>query len=528
MTIPHHFPSLIKGPAQVVLIAGSGLSAPTLPTVDGGLKEKLDRVAQDDLGIPPNGTFYELADTVLNALKVKGKSDAECRLWIAERLGMLDDRSWFGEIGVPLSGNTPRHRALARFVVEKRLKAIISLNWDALLEAALDSVGLTDATNSPHDSPRPWEITAYTGVVDDSHVPSLADARVFPVVKPHGCVRQLEHVRRRYRAGQNVQSVTFKLAQSDLDVITGQENIVNVQAKAFMTPCPLIGVGWRAQERYLRSAIVEIAKKTQRKEPDAFTLIDLRWDSNHTEISAAYGRNESQAFAKVARDTDPTTDCLFQWLQARYALIRVIDFVPRADQASLQIYLNQLDQPDCSHPILSWADCWLPTWVRLCWRSGAMQGVDPQTSKLIGPLDIPVVPRDAHVPLTGIGNKRRDLHAAAKLLVALSGSINRFRFEMFPGGLWDPEKHFLYLPLPGWKESELPCDLAALKPLVEALRGFGYVKRIFLIWLNSDEIPPDPILRHQLDAHVRNLMPLTGFAAENSFTWVDLETLKGD
>ena len=177
--MPHHFPSLVEGPAQAVLIAGTGLSAPNCPTV-GTLKGKLDLLA-DDLGIGPDDNFYDLAEAILNNLTTNGKSDSESRLWLAEKLGMLDDRRWFGEIGLPLSGNTPRHRALARFVVEERIRAIVSLNWDALLETALDSVGLREGGTLT----RPWKITEYARVVDATHMPLLAHTNVFPVIKPH-------------------------------------------------------------------------------------------------------------------------------------------------------------------------------------------------------------------------------------------------------------------------------------------------------------------------------------------------------
>ena len=126
-----------------------------------------------------------LAEAVLNSLISGGRSDSESRLWLADELGMLDDRRWFGETGLSLSGNTPRHRAIARFAVEDRLKAIVSLNWDTLLEAALDSVGLAEGVTPP----RPWRVTARVSAIDDIHMPHLGYANIFPVIKPHGCGR---------------------------------------------------------------------------------------------------------------------------------------------------------------------------------------------------------------------------------------------------------------------------------------------------------------------------------------------------
>lgn len=521
--VPHHFPSLVDGPVQVVLIAGTGLSAPDAPTVRL-LKDKLDWVA-NDLGVAPNNDFYDLAEAILDKLTNSGKSDSESRLWLAEELGLLDDRRWFGEIGLPLSGNTPRHRALARFVVEERLRAIVSLNWDALLEAALDSVGLTEGGGLP----RPWKVTEYARVVDNTHMPLLAPANVFPVIKPHGCVRELERFRNQLRSGNTSGSVTFKLASTELDELTpNQDNAVNNNVKDFIAKCPLIGIGWRASEGYLRNAIVEIAQQVKRSEPDSFTLIDRKWNSNHSEIAAAYSKHESGSFAQVSKGANPSTDCLMQWLQARHALKRMIAMVPSAVQVPLVQLLQELDQPYRDHPVQSWADFWLPTWVRVCWRAGAMQGFNPQTNKIIGPFEIPVTPRDAHIPLTGMSIERRDLHAAAKLLVALPKPLSHFRFDLYPGGILDMDKQCLYLPLPGWKASVPSSDLAALKPLVEALSGLGYVKKIFLLWLNNQDDHPDLTLRQQLEAQFRRLMPLTGFASGKAVSWIDLEELRGD
>ena len=522
MTIPHHFPSLVEGPVQVVIIAGTGLSAPDVPTVTL-LKDKLDCVA-NDLGVTLNDDFYVLAEAILDKLTNNGKSDSESRLWLAEELGMLDDRRWFGEIGLPLSNNTPRHRVLARFVVEERLRAIVSLNWDALLEAALDSVGLTEGGSLP----RPWKVTEYARVVDKTHMPLLAHANVFPVVKPHGCVRELVRVRNQIRSGGVPKSVTFKLTSTELNSTTPDQHLVNNNVRSYITACPLISIGWRASEDYLRNAITEIAQQVQRSEPDPFTLIDLKWNENHSDIATAYGKENTESFAQVKKDKNPSIDCLMLWLQARHALKRMIAMIPAEEQSPLKQLLHELDQPECDHFVQSWADCWLPTWVRVCWRAGAMQGVNPQTGKTIGPFEIPVTPRDAHIPLTGMSIERRDLHAAAKLLVALPKPQSRLRFDLYPGGILDMNKQYLYLPLPGWKAAVPSSDLAALKPLVKALKGLGYVKKIFLLMLNNQDDHPDLALRQHLEAQFRRLMPLAGFASDKSETvsWIDLEELR--
>jgi hypothetical protein len=522
MTIPHRFPSLIDEPTtQTVLIAGAGLSFGYVPIVEE-LKGKLDQAAKK-LGINPNGDFYELAESVLNNLTCGGKSDADSRLWLAEELGLLDDRRWFGERGLPLSGNTPRHRAIARFAVEERLKAIVSLNWDTLLEAALDSVGLAEGVRSP----RPWKITAHGSVVENAHITRLANANVFPVIKPHGCVRNLEQARRQFRSTGTTPPVIFKLTQSELDHLPAGQTLVDKKVEGYLSECPLIAIGWKAREGYLRNTVAKTAKAVQHIEQDAFTLVDLFWDQNHTEIATAYGKNNNEAFAEVNADAQPTIDCLFQWLQARYALNKLMASSP-ANQATLQLFLQQLDQPVLGHFILRWVDSWLPTWVRLCWRAGVMQGNDPHTNKNIEPWDIPVMPRDVHVPLGTMTGERRELKAAAKLLAALGSDLSRFDFKKFPGGLWNAKTRSLSIPLPGWRGTAQPADLAALDPLVEALRGLGFVRDINLVWLDTVDTPINQTYRDQLAAQVGRLMPLEKFARSDALTWIDLEALKGD
>lgn len=519
MTIPHGFPSLVDGTTQVVLVAGAGLSCGYLP-IRNELKSNLDKAA-NKLGIVGDD-FYELAEVVLESLAKSGKPVADSRLWLAEELGLFNDRRWFGETGLPLSGNTPRHRAIARFAVEKRLRAIVSLNWDTLLEAALISVGLDDGVRIP----RPWEITAHASVVEDEHMRHLGEAHVFPFIKPHGCVRNLEQARRLSRFTGTTPPVIFKITQSDIDNLPVEQTLVDKRVEVYLSECPLIAIGWEANEGYLRNTVIKIAKVAQREEFDAFTLVDIKWHPNHSDIALAYGKNNNEVFAEVQSMAMPTTDCLFQWLQAKYAINKLIASSP-TNQAALQLLLQQLDQPVHAHFILRWVDGWLHTWVRLCWRAGVMQGNDPHIGQEIEPWDIPVIPRDVHVPLGTMTGARRELKAAAKLLAVLGNDLARFNFEKFPGGLWHAETWCLYIPLPGWRGAAQSGDLAALMPLVEALRGLGFVRYIYLVWLDTENAPPDQIYRNQLAAQVRRLMPLEKFARSDALTWIDLEGLKG-
>jgi len=475
--------------------------------------------------------FYALAEAILENLTTNGKSDLESRLLLAVKLGMLDDRRWFGETGLHFSGNTPRHRAIARFAVEKCLRAIVSLNWDTLLEAALESVGLTEGSNTP----RPWEITSYVRIVDDFHLGALGSNRVFPVIKPHGCVREIEKANRTYQTTGIIQDFIFKLKKSELEILPpGQTKLYDNKVAQCISECPLIAIGWKATEDYLRNTIITVAKATGHTEVDSFVLVSRSWYPNtdpsksyHLEIADAYNKDEAACFVAVNKTGAPTHDCLFQWLQARYALTKLIAVGGPSEQHLLQHCLESLEHPEPDNAIVTWVDFWLHTWVRLCWRAGVMQGFDPGTNKKIEPWDIPITPRDAHVPLGWISTHRRDLQAAGKFLTVINSTLSRFKFDTFPGGLWDAAEQNLYLPLPGWQGAATSTDLIALKSLVESLRGLGYVRKIYLVWLDTTDLPPDHAHRQQLEAQVRRMMPLTGFASTDAISWIDLELLKG-
>ena len=189
--------------------------------------------------------------------------------------------------------------------------------------------------------------------MDDTHLPSLSSTHVFPVIKPHGCVRDLENARRDFHLNGSVPPVIFKLTQSELKSLPTGQGLVDKKVESYLSECPLIAVGWRALEKYLRDTVVTTANAVKRTEIDAFTVVNIAWDINHDEICAAYGKSNVDSFAEVKPDAPPTTDCMFQWLQARYALSRLIAVAPVPQQTTLLQLLQQLDQPDRNHHLLN-------------------------------------------------------------------------------------------------------------------------------------------------------------------------------
>ena len=155
-----------------------------------------------------------------------------------------------------------------------------------------------------------------------------------------------------------------------------------------------------------------------------------------------------------------------------------------------------------------------------------MRGVDPTTNKPISPFEIPLTPRDVHVPWRGMTIERRDLAAAAKLLSVIHQNVSRFDFEMFQGALWDSKTAQLFLPLPGWGLDDERNDLTGLKPIIEAW-PLQFVRKFSLVLIDSRGHSPDvrQTAQKRLQAIVSSLMPLTGLASAGRISWVDLESL---
>ncbi len=439
---------------------------------------------------------------------------------------MLDNRRWFGEFAMPLPGSTPRHRSIARFAIEKCIRAIVCLNWDALLETALERVGLPENANLE----RPWDITSYARVAEDSHMRLLHSSSVLPLIKPHGCVRELEKARNSLRATGITPPFTLKITKTNLCDNTNQM-LLDRAVEGYVAMCPLLVIGWKAAiEANLRNMIINTSKVARHTEADAFTLINRSWYIQHSDIAGAYGRDKASSFVEVAKPNTPTIDELFLWLQARFALTKMIVVNHAEHQVHLSGILSQLDEPHGNDPLLQWVDCWLHTWVRLCWRAGVMQGFDPRTNRRIEPSDIPLLPRDLHIPLSGMSLDRRELRAAARLLFELGDALARFDYRMFQGGLWDSDENALYIPLPGWQGADAPSYLTALPPFIEAmLPHWGIVDKLFLVWLDSEDVSPNEAQQQQIAAQIGTLLPSMRFVNpdSNALYWVDLQSLRG-
>lgn len=527
------FPTLIGGLDKTFAVIGTGLSYPDCPTADE-LKNRVP-VAVRHLGLPEPSpapadkafNLYDWAERTLTSLKEQnpGQTEDALRWRLAEGLGLFDEPRWFGNVRVPLRGNTPRHRALARLVVEGRFSAFYCLNWDALVDRALESVGMKERRQQGDPAPGlPWNVTSYARVVRKKHQSRATNSdRIFPLYKPHGCVEEL-------RAG-GTHDVVFKITTNDLHrQPEDEQSFIEGRFSELAGGKPILGIGWKASEPYLQDAIKAIEPASV---IDAFILASRSWHHEHHDpIAASRATDKLKAHAKAGGDDYPVTlDTLFPWLFARYALRILQKPAAPADRQKINQLCSELDNPENAgkrHPLVLWCDDWLPAWVRLCWQTGAMQGCDPD-SQPIAPHDIPISPPDLHIPLSGPGPQRQDLMAAGRLLVSLNG-LGSYDYTRFPGALWDELERHLILPLPTWGDLDYFNDLAGMKNLFSALRlhGLGVVRKISLLGLTPRRgiRPLDDRGHRKLAAVVAKRMPHFAHARSEQLGWINLDYFK--
>lgn len=120
--------------------------APSVSELTNEIRQKHSEIIQQlgiNISAPTGKDFYDWAEEAFNELKnVQHQSNNEAKLHLADAMGVTSDPRFQAKVGMPLRGNTPRHRVVARLAREGRWSTICSLNWDCILETALESVGL--------------------------------------------------------------------------------------------------------------------------------------------------------------------------------------------------------------------------------------------------------------------------------------------------------------------------------------------------------------------------------------------------
>ncbi|MBN1843822.1 MAG: hypothetical protein JW883_16270 [Deltaproteobacteria bacterium] len=211
-------------------------------------------IPRNDGGSDKPEYLYEWAEQIYQQLQ--DRQEPHAKLKIAKALGLLDNIAWLGKVEVPLRGNWPRHRVIARFAREKRWHAIWSLNWDCLLEVGLESVGFDE---SPTLIQQPWP-TTYVTYITAEDAKASADDNMVTVYKPHGCVKALITAQEEYNKGNHEQAKSlaerFVITKPELEELepkfqnsTGRS--LYFRLHSHLESCPLVSIGWSVSEDYL-------------------------------------------------------------------------------------------------------------------------------------------------------------------------------------------------------------------------------------------------------------------------------------
>ena len=534
--LPHNLPTLRQEPdtsgatRQCVAIIGAGFSHGQVL----GPRElfQLRRQAvEDQLSCPiaTNPTdLYAWAGEILSQLEQRNGT-VPPKLALAEALGIRTDPRWRG--GNRDGPVDPRHRVIARFAREGRLESIWSLNWDCLLENALERVGLERGKPRPD---LPWK-TSYTTFITVKDYPGAGDPRSVTLFKPHGCVRSLDDARAALDKGEVEEArrlaARFMITADELDTppFDPQANQQHLYSnlRTCLARCPLISLGWSASEPYIHELIkqdVQPVLKTRQLAVDELSIIDVTFNpEGHQRLANAYGRTQAQAHVPVeSAPAGFTLDALWLWLQALYTVGRLRQYL--TEPAKLDTALQSLGNPPGADWLLSWADQWVPAWCRLCWRSAVVkclhhgQPVPPER------LDIDNGD-DAHIPMNILNSARPDLIAAGDLLATLWDKLPQWDFQRFPGALFETATGRLVLPVPTWASPVAHAD-RALTPLIRLWKegSLGSVQGVAVLGLGGRQTPISEALEHWRQGLARSL-PFAHFISPENIQPINLTQL---
>ena len=506
--LPHTFPTLRAEPngsgatRQCVIVVGAGFSYGLVPMAERLFSERHQSV-QERLGCATSAGAADLycwADEILQQLRQRNGA-VPPKLELAEALGIVSDLRWRGaNRDGPVE---PRHRVIARFARENRLNSIWSLNWDCLLENALERVGLSRSVPRAN---LPWK-TQFTTFLTLADYALLGSEQLVPVFKPHGCVLQLLQAKAALDAN-NLPAARrladrFRVAKAELDAPALDPNETHLHANlgTRLAHLPLIVMGWSISESYLRELIqrqVTPALEARVLAVDELSVVDPVFSDGHRQIATSYNLTQTQAHVAVEKATGFTTDALCLWLQAYYAVQHLRDFNP--NEAILRTAFAALESPCADHWLFWWADEWLPGWCRLCWRLGSVNCV--HNNICVPPEHLDLESPDAHIPLN-LQIPRPDLVAAAQLLARIWPGPPRWDFRKFPAALFYPSKGQLVLPVPTWTVQFGHIE-RALKPLMNLWKPhFGIVRSVALLGLDAGLQTANGAIEHWRQAVAR-------------------------
>lgn len=545
MTIPHKFPSLIDGSVDPILFVGSGVSIGITPGIPDLIK--LTTQVELDLGFSAgidldddnnDYRFYEWAEEIIRELERRG--EACPKLKFAQLLGLTSRSDMLGETVIPLSNISPRHRVIARLIKEKRINSLWTFNWDTLIEKALERVGL-ERKNS-RTSKMPWP-TEYSTFITEDDYDSIQDSSIIPVFKPHGCIQSMIDAERFIDSDTDRAkklSSRFMVKKSELDSWIQNANDTDQSFGAHLITKlprrPIIIAGWSISERYFHeflSKYSSIIQPLTRKDTcdDPLTIIGPSFGEGHRKMATYFGVNQGDTHFIVSEKEGNgyTTDHLFLWIQAQYALTKIISWLD--DQAACQQNIiaaldTNISSPNSSSWIIKWVDKFLPDWTRLCWREGLIEFY--LAGRLLDPHQLSLIAEDIHIPLNLGGADRIDLKSAGIFLSYLLESGREWNYDKFPGCLWCSDELRLIIPIPTWRVSRNRNSLAGLKTKIKDIaQGKGFVNKLDLLPLEVDKGIPDRQIRKEFREKIAKYCESLAFVNENSINIIELQNLQG-
>lgn len=467
--VPHQFEKLTSGEEKAVLMVGAGLSYGIVPMA-AGLLPFAQKTAQE----------LNMADDKFNHIDIEsddGKrsaiyyysdvilSDYPDKLDYASRLGILNNPKWYAKVGLPLRGTTPRHRVVARFARENLLHEIWSYNWDTVLESAFEAVGFIRGRKD--SIKQPWNTLFDTIITYDDLTATPTDG-FFKVYKPHGCLHAMKKAQE-LRTSNLTESRNiadrFMIGQNEL--LLDQQWTEQEPGSTFLSLMHtslnhhVMVVGWSLPEKYVHDKLSYMMSKISAK-IEHLSIIDPCYQTGHDTIANRYNLNQDNThFAVAPTQSDLTTDNLFLALQTKYSLKQLLNNTDEQSNEwnTIQNVLNQCDLGNAKNELISWADDFLPAWIRLCWRTGHLK------VRTFNPFDIRLEKQDVHIPYQGIETTRIDMEMAATIFHHIQNSQTDWDFSTFPGGLWDYENTRLVIPLPNATFS----TLHVIKPLIKMI-----------------------------------------------------------
>lgn len=485
-----------------LLIVGAGLSFGLVPTAQELAHDVAGRqiAIENKLGISHDSTvtsptsLYTWADHCVTELSTAnpGITTIDAKIRLAQAMGLMTDRRFLAQAGVGPRGTTARHRVLARLAREGRVRAIWSFNWDCWLEASFEAVGMRRDDGATQQFANDRWMTRYQVWFKDVINKNATDMQL--LFKAHGCLRAL------HEGKGDFVIATSEMAQGLANQPTTRTELLLDHAKGGSA----IAVGWSASERY----VVELFAAQQGKVPPpltgSITFIDVKPDQpDQNAIRQAYGTQPPDGGVKVNGSGDGQTDDLMLWLQTKRGLRSLQEACDGSpSRAEAQRIERRIPSFDAARMTSVWPtpffDDWLPVWLRCCFFTRAMEFSVPNGQEL---RLLSSERRDAHIPWGTPAKPRRDLRAAAALLLALDAVSMPdcpWHFDAFPGALWRSRDSHLVLPIPIWADPSRAAR-ATIKPLVDSLHWSdkARIRTLILLPLDAAEeaVPVDALLR---------------------------------